>query len=229
MRISQIQVTHHQSPFPLRTRPLSTKCEPLSSKAASPESSLKYILSGSPQESLFQQGLQVREVEIHWNRKFLPEALLTRAEQPPALNLTFESRINACPQPAPLLFCRNLTNFVLSSVQFCCSVVSNSVTQWTAACQVSLSITNSQSLLKVVSIKLMMPSNHLIFCHPLLPSCLHSFPASGSFPMSQFFASAGQRIGVSASASVLYIYIYIYTHTHKQRNKNSYNFCCCCH
>ena len=89
----------------------------------------------------------------------------------------------------------------------------NSVTQWTAACQVSLSITNSQSLLKVVSIKLMMPSNHLIFCHPLLPSCLHSFPASGSFPMSQFFASAGQRIGVSASASVLYIYIYIHTHT----------------
>ena len=48
------------------------------------------------------------------------------------------------------------------------------------------------------------------WCHPtisssLVPfsSCLQSFPASGSFPMSQFFASGGQRIGVSASASVL--------------------------
>ena len=42
------------------------------------------------------------------------------------------------------------------------------VTPWTAACQASLSITNSQSLLKLMSIELMMPSNHLIFCHPLL-------------------------------------------------------------
>ena len=42
-----------------------------------------------------------------------------------------------------------------------------------------------------------MPSNHLIHCHPLL-SCLQSFPASGSFPMSQLFASGGQSIGVSS-------------------------------
>ena len=42
------------------------------------------------------------------------------------------------------------------------------MTPWTAACQASLSITNSQSLLKLVSIKSMMPSNHLILCHPLL-------------------------------------------------------------
>ena len=41
---------------------------------------------------------------------------------------------------------------------------------WTAACQASLSITNSQSLLKLMSIKSVMPSNHLIFCCPLLPS-----------------------------------------------------------
>ena len=39
---------------------------------------------------------------------------------------------------------------------------------WTAACQASLSITNSQSLLKLMSIDLVMPSNHLILCHPLL-------------------------------------------------------------
>ena len=51
------------------------------------------------------------------------------------------------------------------TVQFSCSVVSNS---WTAACQASLSITNSQSLLKLMSIVLVMPSNQLILCHPLL-------------------------------------------------------------
>ena len=63
-------------------------------------------------------------------------------------------------------------------------------TSWTAACQTSLSITNSWRLLKLMSLKSVMPFNHL-------------FPASGSFPMSQFFASGGQCIGVSASASVL--------------------------
>ena len=74
-------------------------------------------------------------------------------------------------------------------------------TPWTAACQASLSITNSRSLLKLMSIELVMPSNHLILCHPLLlPSSI--FPASGSFKMSQFFVSGGQSIGVSASASV---------------------------
>ena len=50
------------------------------------------------------------------------------------------------------------------------------VTPWTAAHQTSLSITNSQSLLGLMSIKLVMPSNHLILCHPLLllPSILPS-------------------------------------------------------
>ena len=43
------------------------------------------------------------------------------------------------------------------------------MTSWIAACQASLSITNSQSLLKLMSIKLVMPCNHLILCHPLLP------------------------------------------------------------
>ena len=47
-----------------------------------------------------------------------------------------------------------------------------------------------------------MPSNHLILCHPL-SSCLQSFPATGSFPVSQFFTSGGQSIGASASTLVL--------------------------
>ena len=44
------------------------------------------------------------------------------------------------------------------------------VTPWTAACQASLSITNSQSLFKLTSIESVMPSNHLILCHPLFLS-----------------------------------------------------------
>ena len=56
-------------------------------------------------------------------------------------------------------------------------------------------------LFKLMSIESVMPSNHLILCSPLL-SILQSFPASDSFPMSQFFASGGQIIGVSTSTSV---------------------------
>ena len=91
---------------------------------------------------------------------------------------------------------------LLRLVQFTCSVLSDSATRWTAAHQASLSITNSWSLPKLMSIKSVIPSNRLIFCHPI-SSCLQSFPASVSFQISQFFASGGQSIGVSASASVL--------------------------
>ena len=89
-----------------------------------------------------------------------------------------------------------------SSVQFSCSVVSNSVTPWTAACQASLSITNSR----------VYPNSCPLsgWCHPtisssLVPfsSCPQPFPASGSSQMSQLFASGGPSIGVSASTSVL--------------------------
>ena len=52
--------------------------------------------------------------------------------------------------------------------QFSCSVMSDSATLWTAACQASLSITNFQSLLKLMSIESVMPFNHLILCCPLL-------------------------------------------------------------
>jgi len=77
------------------------------------------------------------------------------------------------------------------------------MTPWTAACQASLSITNFWSLLKLMSTELVMPSNYLILCH-LLSSHLQSFAGSGSFPMSQFFTSGHQSIGVSASALVLH-------------------------
>ena len=75
-------------------------------------------------------------------------------------------------------------------------------TPWTAAHQASLSFTITQSLLKLMSIESVMPSSHLILHCPLL-SCLQSFPASGSFQMSQFFTSGDQSIGASALASAL--------------------------
>ena len=69
---------------------------------------------------------------------------------------------------------------------------------WTAAHQASLSFTVSWSLLKLMSIELVMPSNHLILCYPF-SSCPQSFPESGSFPMSWLFASGDQSIAASAS------------------------------
>ena len=67
----------------------------------------------------------------------------------------------------------------LGSVQSL-SYVQLFVTPWTAAHQASLSITNSRSLLKLRSIELVMPSNHLILCHPLLPTSV--FPSIRIFP-----------------------------------------------
>ena len=76
------------------------------------------------------------------------------------------------------------------------------VTPWTAAHQASLSTTNSWSLPN--------PCPFSWWCHPTISSsvvpfssCSQSFPGSGSFPVSQFFTSGGQSIGVSASAAVL--------------------------
>ena len=75
-------------------------------------------------------------------------------------------------------------------------------TPWIAACQASLSITNSQSLFKLMSTSQ--------WCHPAISSsvvpfssCPQSLSALESFPMSQLFAWGGQSIGVSALASVL--------------------------
>ena len=67
-----------------------------------------------------------------------------------------------------------------------------------------LSFTISQSLFKLMSIESVMPSNHPTILSSVVPfsSCLQSFPASGSFPVSQFFPSGGQSIGASTSASV---------------------------
>ena len=86
------------------------------------------------------------------------------------------------------------------SIQFSNSVLSNSAAPWIAARQASLSITNSWSLLRLMSIKSVMPSTS--YSVVSFSSRLQYFPASRSFAMSQF-TPGGQSIGVSASASVL--------------------------
>ena len=89
----------------------------------------------------------------------------------------------------------------LSSVQLL-SHVWFFVTPWTAAHQASLSITNSRSLFNSCPLSW--------WCHPTISSsvvpfssCLQSSPTSGSFQVSQLFASGAQNIGISASTSVL--------------------------
>ena len=78
-------------------------------------------------------------------------------------------------------------------------------TPWTAACQAYLSFTIPWSLLKLMSIKWCHQWWHPTILSSIVPfsSCLQSFPASGSFPMSQFFPSGGQSIGASVSVPVL--------------------------
>jgi len=68
----------------------------------------------------------------------------------------------------PLIICSTAIDMNLFSSVQSLSRVRLFVTPWSPACQASLSITNSRSLLKLMSIELVMPSNHLILCRPLL-------------------------------------------------------------
>ena len=88
-----------------------------------------------------------------------------------------------------------------SSVQFSCSVVSDSATPRTAAHQATLSITNSWSLRKFMAIESVMPSNHLILCYPLLLPSI--FPSIRGFSNDSALRISGQSTGASSSASVL--------------------------
>ena len=110
-----------------------------------------------------------------------------------------------------ILLLSNPTATVLlqfSSVQFSSVQSLSSVwlfaTPWTTAHQASLSITNSRSLPKLMSIESVMPSNYLILCCPLLlSSCPQSFPASGSFQMSQLFGFRWPKYWSFSFTSVL--------------------------
>ena len=108
-----------------------------------------------------------------------------------------------------MVFGLTLKSLIHSKFIFVYGVQFSSVSQsWPTLCNPinhstpgSLSITNSRSPPKPISIESGMPSNHFILCN--LSSCPQSFPASRSSQMSQFFLSGGQSIGVSASTSVL--------------------------
>ena len=136
--------------------------------------------------------------------------------QLPEFAQTYVHQVSDAIQPSqsviPYSFC--LQSFPawgsITMIQFFTTIQFSSVAQScptlcdarTAACQASLSITDSRSLPKLMSIESMMPSNHLILCLPLF--LLRSiFPASGSFQTGLLFTSGGQIIGVSAWSSVL--------------------------
>ena len=130
-----------------------------------------------------------------------PAALFSSCHCDHSCCLLFPSNLSFC---SSSVCSENLPLFSVqfSSVQFSCSVVSDSSRPHESARQTSLSITNSQSLPKPMSIESVMPSNHLILYCPLLllPSIFLNIRL---FQMSQLFASGGQSIGVSASKSVL--------------------------
>ena len=90
----------------------------------------------------------------------------------------------------------SLWHMLCWSVDQSCPILA---TPWTAARQASLSIINSQSLLKLMSIESLMPS--ILSSAIPFSSCLQSFSASGSFPMSWLFTLGSQSIDASASAS----------------------------
>ena len=104
-------------------------------------------------------------------------------------------------------------DYSLSSCFICCFVVQSLshvqlfATLWTAAHHAPLSSTIFQNLLKFMSIELVVLCLTISSSAAPLSSCLHSSPASGSFPKGWLFTSGGQSIGASASVSVLSVNI----------------------
>ena len=126
----------------------------------------------------------------------------SQPDQGPALPTRGPTVVSHTTADGPIQSTQGQHSVQFSSVQSL-SHVQWFATPWTAARQASLSITNCQSLLKLMSIESAMPSNHLILCHPLLllPSIFSSIRVF--FSMNQLFTSGGQSFGVSASALVL--------------------------
>ena len=107
------------------------------------------------------------------------------------------------------MFCHNFISWAWERNYFayccCCSVIQSSLTlcdSMSCSRPGLLVLTIVQSFSKLMSIQSVMPSNHLILCHPF-SSCLQSFPASRSFLMSLFFVSGDQSFGGLVSSSVL--------------------------
>ena len=118
---------------------------------------------------------------------FLLQGIFQTQESSPGLPHCRQMLYRLSPKGSPrsiqfMSFTVSIIAFMKSFLQFSCSVVSDSAAPWTAARQASLSITSSQSLHKHTSIESVMPSNHLILCHPLflLPSIFPSIKVFSS-------------------------------------------------
>ena len=150
-------------------------------------------MTSSPTSSLWVLAFKILNLELaYWGcHQVMPEFGLLiqfRMSQNPMKEIKHKSRIQ----------------YIALAVVPRLSQVWLFLTRWTSAHQASLSFTISCNLPKLMSLGSVIPSNHLIpYC--LLSSCLQSFSASGSFPMSSLFASGGQSIGASTSASVFLI------------------------
>ena len=136
--------------------------------------------------------LHCRQILYHLSHPLPSEEIISLFSCPDAWHIWHG------PEKLPTLY--HHLYFQFSSVQSL-SYVQLFVTPWAAAHQASLSITNSWSLLKLMSIELVIKSNHLVLCRPLF-LLLSIFPSNRSFQMSQLFTSGGQSIRVSASTSV---------------------------
>ena len=155
----------------------------------------------------------------HFSRIWLFAILWTVAHQAPLSRQEYwsgwpcpppgelpDSRIGLASPVAPALQADSLVlshqrNTLHVLLLFGISVVSNSLRPhgWQ---HTRLPCPSPSLLLKLMSTESVMPSNHFVLCHPFL-LLLQSFPASGSFLISQLFASGGQSIGASVSATVL--------------------------
>ena len=140
------------------------------------------IFSVFPVSCLKEKGLTL--LDLPWVSKRRLKQLLIKEENAETKEEWTRKNCSARKQ-CPASFSRD--SFQFSSVTQSCLILCD---PWTAAGQASLSITNSQSLLKLMSIE---------SCHPTISSsvvqfssCLQSFPTSGSFPMSEFFASGAK-------------------------------------
>ena len=137
--------------------------------------------------------------------EFLSKSLFV---SPICLSPTELAEVPNQPMGYIVLFCNRFIMLFMQAVQKKKISILNLIVQFNSVTQSLLTLCNPmdcstpglpvhhQSLLKRMSIESVMPSNRLILCRPF-SSCLQSFPASGSFPMSQFFTSGDQSIEIS--------------------------------
>ena len=134
-----------------------------------------------------------------WKRPVITPFLAYQCSEPTEINKP--RRLPCGDQHFTFILCKAYWRQWLGVVQSLSSVWLFA-TLSTTACHTFLSLTISQSLLKLMSIESVMLSNHFISA-TFFFFCLQPFPESGSFPMSQLFASGGQSISASASTSAL--------------------------